>query len=550
MKSKTLEEEDGGSLNLETVSLARVLVFVNNWIQTVLISSVKKVRDKECKDEPETASLCLDCRCWVIFKCCLEESQKLNVSLTIQRDFLRIMHFIARNMLSHLNAGSSNFEELVSSSEGFVFQDIVLSSVSMVFSTHGVLDENLELWIMLIDVVLKLLKEVIGCKLDDCRTGTFVLQLSSYLLEAFAKFLKVHPTRKNNFGDFIDRMLEPLMHLLDELNNMFFKNPVPMKNLQKLVQEVLSLGLFHPTHIDGFLSLQSTSKYRTADDGKSKYGIIVIKSYHRHLFDKLEKIIAKKNVLPVAGMGELLHLLVSCVMQQKGDSSIRESSRHFDRLSGHYSERSYGSDNLVADKQLKPSALDAEKRKSIFDFFVQVMEYFLFQIQNYHQTELEVRNILKDVPYVFRSMSKLLDSFKEEKIYLRIEDTSEGACFNFLRFTCETIMSFSAKINDILMASLHTNKEIHKEVMVSVMKEVVASINCLLDIEYKVVEDNLDSLWGMALSFSACSQSWMDIPECSVVTAEILLLGCHLIDLYKELRQVNYVFCIALLMKL
>ena len=98
---------------------------------------------------------------------------------------------------------------------------------------------------------------------------------------------------------------------------------------------------------------------------------------------------------------------------------------------------------------------------------------------------------------------------------------------------------FFAKINDLSISSFNSNKEIQKETMILLMKELVVAVNCLLDIEYEVIGDNLESLRTMMLSFSACSHLLMDVPELPILTMQILHLGCHLIDLYKELRQVN-----------
>ncbi|KAA8546069.1 hypothetical protein F0562_020480 [Nyssa sinensis] len=191
--------------------------------------------------------------------------------------------------------------------------------------------------------------KIFSDKLDGGELGVFGLQLSCFVLEPFAKFLRVHPTRKNGFHDFIDKLLEPLLHLLDVLPLYIHgSSPGWTRNLLKLVEEVLSQGLFHPSHIDGFLSLQSMGKYMTSNDGKPKDLKTFIKSYHRHLFDKLEKIMAGKNELAIGGVGELFHLFVDCVKKQKGAS-----------------EKSHFS-----------SSVNAEARKSLFEFFVQITGAF------------------------------------------------------------------------------------------------------------------------------------------------------------------------------
>ena len=68
-------------------------------------------------------------------------------------------------------------------------------------------------------------------------------------------------------ADFIDKLLEPLMHFLGVLHlRSGGSNSHWTENLLKLVEEVLFNGLFHPIHIDGFLSLRGTEKYATSND--------------------------------------------------------------------------------------------------------------------------------------------------------------------------------------------------------------------------------------------------------------------------------------------
>ena len=42
------------------------------------------------------------------------------------------------------------------------------------------------------------------------------------------------------------------------------------ENLLKLFDEVLFNGLFHPSHVDEFLSLRGTLQYAISNDGESK----------------------------------------------------------------------------------------------------------------------------------------------------------------------------------------------------------------------------------------------------------------------------------------
>jgi hypothetical protein len=65
----------------------------------------------------------------------------------------------------------------------------------------------------------------------------------------------------------------------------------------KVVEEILSHGLIHQIQIDEFLSLHGSEKYVASCDNKPKYSNAAIKSYHRHLFDVLNKIISRKSAI-------------------------------------------------------------------------------------------------------------------------------------------------------------------------------------------------------------------------------------------------------------
>lgn len=523
----------------QVLDTSRTIVFVNNWIQSVLISSEKKIRHDEKAPQFETSGSIMDLRCWKIFHFCLEESKRLHIKLTCSRDFLRVIHAIARDASSFVNKMSSSVEETLSG-ERLQIYDIVLDCVSMVFSFHGgVANKNIDLWVVLMDKVIDSALKVVMGKLDGSKLGDFILQLACYLFEPFAKFLSVHPTRKNGFQNFIDKLLEPLLHLLHVLHSKpCGSNNEWTVNLPKWVEEVLAQGMFHPTHIDGFLNLQSSVRYRNSSDASMKDEKLVNKSYHRHLFDKVEKIVNKKNDLALIGLGKLLHLFVCCVMKQNGISVGSGGSRGSDFSSTtHVSSTPHHSQTMAS--KVTPAShsqsMNAELRKSIFDFYIQIMEYQLADINKYLQSDGAVGSVLYNVCNTLRSINSVLFSLISDKLYLRTEDTSEGASRNFLRSIHAVLMSLSAKIET---SSFGYDENSNREVLISVRTELIVSLQHLLNIEYEVVGDDLESLWTMIFSSAACCYSSMDMPSQPLLSSEILSLSCRLIDVYSDLRQV------------
>ncbi|GER50303.1 tRNA modification GTPase MnmE, partial [Striga asiatica] len=509
---------------LQVMDTSRTTVFVNKWVQSVLISSSKKVRLEENDPGFETSGSFLDYRCWKILHFCLEESKNFGVPLTCSKDFLRVIHSIAVDALHSVNV-------MPVCPNRIQLYDIVLDCISLVFSFHGgVANENLDLWILLLDKVLELVLNIVTDKLET-EVGNFVMQLSCYLFDPFAMFLRVHPTRKTGFQNFIDKLLEPLLHLLHVLHS----SACAVKGgwitkLSKLVEEVLAQGLFHPTHVDGFLSLQSTARYKNYSDAAVKDEKFVNKSYHRHLFDKLEKVVDKKNGLALVGLGELLHLFVTCATRHKGALVSGGSSSQL----GHISHV------RVVNSEKAPvcHSMDAELRNSIFDYFVQNLQYLLVDLDKSPRADGEV-SVLLNASVTLRSINNLLDSCICDKLYLRTDDTSEGASRNFLRSAYSTLMAFAAKISHKQSSSPDSDGNSYRELLVSVRKEIIVAVHHLLNIEYEVIGDDLENLWSMVFSSMSCCYSLTDVLGQPLLSSEILRLGCRLIDLYSELRQVD-----------
>ncbi|KAA8546070.1 hypothetical protein F0562_020479 [Nyssa sinensis] len=89
------------------------------------------------------------------------------------------------------------------------------------------------------------------------------------------------------------------------------------------------------------------------------------------------------------------------------------------------------------------------------------------------------------------------------------------------------------------LSALCMKRGTHMEVLNLIAKELIVAVRYLLEIEYEVVGNDLENLWLMMISYAALGLSLMDAPEQFLLTSEILQLGCQLVNLYSELRQVN-----------
>nr|CAD1838108.1 unnamed protein product [Ananas comosus var. bracteatus] len=197
---------------VQPVSITRLVSFVGNWMQPVLISSENSRKDLEIWDP------CLDHRCWAVLKFCLDKS-----FISVSPNLLRAITRIARHALLEISGGSSSSGE--ESSKLFEqvseYLSVLLSSNSRAFYNAGV-----DLWISCAVEFVNLFHKVTANDKPGSSGHQVLLALSICLLEHFASFLS------GGKGEQVGRLL-------------------------RIVGEVLSNGLFHPAHINGFLSLQS-----------------------------------------------------------------------------------------------------------------------------------------------------------------------------------------------------------------------------------------------------------------------------------------------------
>ncbi|CAI0376924.1 unnamed protein product [Linum tenue] len=511
------ERVDDVDEEFETVKVARLVVFLNNWVQSLLLSADKKLR----VNEGELREACLDHRCWVILKFCLQESLRWQVSLSFSRNLLRALGCVAKNMYLHSGESSPVGDEVD-------FRTVVFDCASSMFVCHGGLsNENLDLWISTVQTVLELVKGIYQQKFDCGDADVLALKFSCLVLEAFSKFLRVHPTRKNGFRDFVDGLLDPLLCLLGILNHKLDGTGIA-GNLLTAVEEILAHGVFHPTHIEGFLSLNSAGKYSSSIVDDQKETRTVLRSYHRHFFDKLEKVRAAKGESSFNGLGRLFRLLIDCLKRQKmapllsGDTKKSEKTESSKHVSG-------------TESKMLHSYLTAEKRKSIFEFFVEIMEPLLCQMNVYTQAKLELDPRLLDVHSTMKSINELLECFLREKLYVKTEDVSGGACLNFLKKVYETVCSLATNF----LCFFTYDMDAKEKTFDLLAREVFVAVGYLLEIEYEVTGNNLTSLWHMILSYFAVGHGFKSACDQESITSLFIGLGCQLIKLYSELRQVT-----------
>ncbi|XP_074312982.1 uncharacterized protein LOC141648325 [Silene latifolia] len=531
--SRAIEKDNDEEHEFNTLSISRLMMHINNWIQSLLITSEKKIHTKDKKSDE--AQFCLDFRCWQILKSCLEESSRRQVSLSASRDLLKVISCVARSTLHQLDHLDNDIKRSSFITTECQIYTTVNDCLKLLFNSHGrLLNGNLDLWTVTASSLLELVIKTFAHGLQDSDVGNLITELSCLALEQFSKFLMVHPCRKNGFRDFVEKLLEPLLHVLGMLPEHIRDDGDSMvQKLFNFVQEIVSYGLFHVVHLDEYLSLHGTERYSSLVEWKLENARTLVKSYLRHLFDKLENLVSKRKVEALSGIGEMFRLFVICVKKHKKDSQDSDALRSTGTQSTNDPSKI---SNLISEKSKTTSW---NMRKSFFDFFVLTTEPLLLDLGMHLQSNIESKTFLNDANIALKSVNKILSTMVRERIYVRTEDDSGGACLSFFKISYGLLLSCYAKVSQLWNSSWDADILGQVEVLHSLAREFVFVIMSFLEIEYEVIGDDLVSTWLMILTFLAMGQSSEAVVELHPLSSEALNLGCRLITLYGELRQVN-----------
>uniref|UniRef100_A0A0D3FF46 Nucleolar 27S pre-rRNA processing Urb2/Npa2 C-terminal domain-containing protein n=1 Tax=Oryza barthii TaxID=65489 RepID=A0A0D3FF46_9ORYZ len=483
---------------LDIVQLLRAVSFIGNWVQSILILPENSKKTSEPFDPV------LDYRCWAILRICIEKKPSISISPNVLKSLGRV----ARNGLSRVDTGA-----LYDDKESFDLFGHVLGCMSSVFSinTRTFFNAGVDLWASCAIEVISLAQKVSHNERNGC---TVLWNLGNCLFEQFSSFLRFYANPKNIFRTFVDRILDPLLELLvllnSQVNSLTHKQD---RTMLKVVEEILSNGLFHPQHLSGYFGLKNLNKSSTSRD--------VIGSYHRHLFERFKAIKAENKSVMLAGFGYLLQLFVRRSGNQRASLGPRETSLQ---------------------KSSEGSEEPHHHRESLFEVFMQFMEPLILECKSYSEKNFSNLGVTKlvEVHCMLKSINKVLTTVIEEKIYVPTEDTSEGSYFEFLQDIYRVLVSMAEKMYEFWVSAVHLEDANVKKMLPLMFAEIVDAVGHLLDIEYKVMGRDLVKLWLMIFALSATNASSKDIKPCFLLALKISGLSSQVICTFSELRQVSF----------
>ncbi|KHN38153.1 hypothetical protein glysoja_007195 [Glycine soja] len=149
-----------------------------------------------------------------------------------------------------------------------------------------------------------------------------------------------------------------------------------------------------------------------------------------------------------------------------------------------------GSRQPVPGKHCSSNNISADLQNSLFNFFVLIMEPLLLKINAYIQVEVDANPLLLDFHALLKSIGKLLASFMQDKVYVRTEDTSGGACLNFLKKIFNTLMTSFTSVLHFSNYDTTNRTEISSTLPAN---EILVAMGYLLQIEYEVIGKSVAS---------------------------------------------------------
>ncbi|KAF0914214.1 hypothetical protein E2562_027792 [Oryza meyeriana var. granulata] len=482
----------------DIVQLLRVVSFIGNWVQSILVLPENSKKTSEAFDPV------LDHRCWAVLRVCIEKKP----SISISPNLLKSLGRVARNGLSRVDNSA-----LYDDTESFELFEQVLGCLSSFFSinTRTFFNAGVDLWASCVIEVISLAQKVSTNERNGC---TVLWNLGNCLFEQFSSFLRFYANPKNIFRTFVDRILDPLLELLVLLNSQ--ANSLKHKQegtMLKVLEEILSNGLFHPQHLSGYFGLKNLNKSSTAKD--------VTGSYHRHLFERFKTIKTENKSVMLAGFGYLLQLFVS----RSGNQRVPLAPRA-----------------TILQKSIEGSEEPHHQRESLFEVFMQFMEPLVLECKLYLEKDFSLLGVTKlaEVHCMLKSINKVLTTVIEEKIYVPTEDTPEGSYFEFLQDIYRVLVSMAEKMYDFWVSAAHLEDASIKKMLPLMFAEIVDAVGHFLDIEYKVIGRDLVKLWLMIFALSATNASSKDIKPCFLLASKISGLSSQVICTFSELRQVSF----------
>lgn len=540
--TKNCEEDDAGQSESTSawIKMPQVIGFLSEWVQSALIQS-SKPGASSC-DAPAH----LDSRYWSILKFCLSSGylhRITGVSPSLMRPLISCISVLLLEPLK------LELIEVVS---------VLFTEYSRPFSS------NLESWVSLTSGALILLRpEGRGIIVPD----SSVVALVSAIVEGFSRTIASHPNPTKVFQLVVARLLEPLLVVIgDSISN----ENLSLLSVVRAAEEIIENGIFHPSHVGGFFEVCIFLKENgDTNVNKKKNSEVRQRSYHRTFFQKLEELRKAGNFLALVGLGRAFKVYAKRWKAQQvalsediygvrgqGKSQLSESiSGEKGERGGEAKSTEKSGHEIEASKDEKNAALQPRKHANqtdaIFSVFAELLGPLnseLLTLVGSESSQIEQsEERVTQISLLMLCINEILAAAKESGAYKSLEDTLSLTYFNFLlevhNLTVKIGMrAFDIWSNDDLVIPISKKKKrslgpetriTAKKRCEAIFSEVVFALQHLLELEYRVFEQQLSSIWMFVFKMLAPAI------EVKRTTLKALEFCCGLINMYSDLRQVE-----------
>lgn len=192
----------------------------------------------------------------------------------------------------------------------------------------------------------------------------------------------------------------------------------------------------------------------------------------------------------------------------------------------------------------------ANETDALFTVFGELLGPLIMELSSFVGSEVDKLELTEEqvitVSLLMRGVNELLTAAKESRAYKTIEDTLTLTYFNFLQEIFNLIIKVGTKAFDAWSKgdaatpvlkkkkrSLETESRVNRTNGTEVFCEVVFALQHLLELEYRVFEEQLSSIWMFVFKMVALSK------EAKETTLKALEFCTGLVIMYSELRQVG-----------
>ncbi|MCO5612213.1 hypothetical protein L7F22_066476 [Adiantum nelumboides] len=430
---------------------------------------------------------------------------------------------------------------------------------------------KLDLWVSSARSCLKLALTMCTCrnKLDTFGDGSSVLfQLIMFMCRGFARFLKSSPNPRKVFISVVEKLLESLLSLVGHLSLIVDEGidsyyGTELKGLLISIKDILRYTLFHPLHLEGYLNVCKLSKQvgqscsgsspmameDFSNSRKATSASASLLSYHKLLFEQLDRFVDEGKVSTMGSFDWIFRTYIKATIGQASSRSAILSGVKRKLMSRNSNKDLNGRDNQSLGMGVDLSSDKSQEKKNsgggYFAVFVEFLLPLVRKFEKMHPFLSEKPESLLMAKSVLAAVNSLLLVAKEEQVYLATQDTLNLTHFSYMKNMANVLVHFSNILREVFdgaASTCHWNEKSYGLVM-AVVKEVLLGIGHLLELEYRVFENDLQSIWTTLLSattlqFYATKKSGKKIDKQHDVELSVNL-AARVIQIFSELRQVE-----------